>query len=135
MEFAMKMQRLVPNMMVEDVEKTIVFYHDVLGFQTVISVPDEGPAIWAFIQNGEAKIMLQARSSFEKEQSSIRGQKIGASITFHINVSEVKPLYESVKDKVRIVEELHKTWYGDTTFTMTDCNGYLLTFAQREQCE
>jgi hypothetical protein len=46
----MKLNRLTPNMMVEDVNRTIDFYRDVLGFELVMSVPEHGLYQWALMK-------------------------------------------------------------------------------------
>ncbi len=47
--------------------------------------------------------------------------------------SEIRLLYENIKDKVNIIKELEKTFYGATEFSILDLNGYILTFAEEEK--
>jgi hypothetical protein len=40
-------------------------------------------------------------------------------------------LYESTKDKVQIIRHLYPTFYGTYEFSMKDCNGLVLVFAEK----
>ena len=41
-------------------------------------------------------------------------------------------LYGQVQNRVTILHEMTTTFYGTREFTIQDCNGYVLTFAQAE---
>jgi catechol 2,3-dioxygenase-like lactoylglutathione lyase family enzyme len=56
----MTLKDLTPNIMVEDVSKTIDFYRDVLGFTVQSSVPADRPLVWASLRRDEVQIMLHA---------------------------------------------------------------------------
>ena len=49
--------------MVDDVNKTVAFYADALGFTKVMSVPEEGELRWALMENGSVQIMFQKITS------------------------------------------------------------------------
>ena len=57
--------------------------------------------------------------------------EVGESFTLFIMTDDVEGLYASVKDNVDIVKDINTTFYGMREVTVRDCNGYLLTFAQR----
>jgi uncharacterized glyoxalase superfamily protein PhnB len=124
------LKKLTPNLMVEDVNRTIEFYRDVLGFEVTATVPEEGIFGWANTRHGEVEIMFQARLSLEEEVPALKGQPVGGSLTFYIDAGEqVKTLYEQLKDKVELAQDLHTTFYDATEFAIIDCNGYILAFA------
>jgi uncharacterized glyoxalase superfamily protein PhnB len=50
-------------------------------------------------------------------------------MTFYIHVADVKALYEQLQGKVKIVQELHTTFYNATEFGFEDINGYILVFS------
>lgn len=117
--------------MVDNVEETVTFYKDHLGFQLRMSVPRHGNLQWALMGNGDVEIMFQSRESFEKEYPDQAGVDIGASQTLYISVNGIEELHALVSDKTEILKDLHTTFYGMTEFTMVDCNGYLLVFSER----
>ncbi|MCD6309118.1 MAG: VOC family protein [Candidatus Eremiobacteraeota bacterium] len=126
----MSMLKLTPNLLVEDVNRTLKFYRDVLGFDTIMTVPVEGEYNWALMNNGGVLLMFQAQESLAEEISSHLKGKIGGSFTLYINVEDIKSLYERVREKVEIVQELYTTVYGTSEFSIRDINGYILTFSQ-----
>ncbi|SRR6266568_3861710 len=129
----MKLGKLTPNLMVEDVNKTVDFYREVLGFSLTMSLPKEGTFEWAQMQNGETEIMFQSRKSMSSELDLFKEQAVGASLTFFIDLKDVEKLYMKVRDEITVLADLHVTFYGTKEFSMQDINGYILTFAQMMQ--
>jgi uncharacterized glyoxalase superfamily protein PhnB len=131
----MEMKQLVPDLMVDDVAKTITFYQDVLGFKTVATAPENAPVLcWALIKNGGVHFMLQSRSSFVQELPSLNAPKAGGTLIFYITVPDVQGWYASIKGKAKIVTDLRETTYGTKEFALEDCNGYVLVIADDPHC-
>ncbi len=125
------LKKLTPNLMVEDVARTIAFYRDVLGFQLLATVPPEGdPFNWAMMNRDGVAIMFQSRASLTGEVAALAGVPIGASQTFYIEVEGIEGLYAALKGQVEIVVDLHTTFYGTREFYFRDCNGYILSFSE-----
>lgn len=115
--------------MVEDVNATIDFYRDTLDFEVTATVPESGQFNWASMKNGGVELMFQSRSSITEEYPLFDGRPIGGSLTFYIGVEDVDSLYHQLKDKVKLVLDLHTTFYGAKEFTIQDNNGFVLTFS------
>lgn len=49
---------------------------------------------------------------------------------FYIDIHGVEALYEQVRSQVTVVQAPHTTFYGTREFTIQDCNGFILTFAE-----
>ena len=62
-----KLNKLTPNLMVEDVNQTIQFYRDVLAFEVLATVPEEGTFAWAMLKRDNVEIMFQQRVSLTEE--------------------------------------------------------------------
>lgn len=133
-------KKLTTNMVVEDVNSTVDFYKDVLGFEFVIGVPENSQDIVTHRQKGQKlcfavmkyasiEMMFQTKESLAKEMPEFGKMDIGGSVTFYIDVDDVKELYEKLKDKVTIVLEPEAKFYGKQEFYIRDCNGYILGFA------
>lgn len=127
------LKSLAPNLMVENVPETIAFYSDLLGFETAMSFPEEGDPVWAMLKSGEVTIMLQGQQSLQDDIPGFTDMPIGASATLFIETDDVETLYTSIKDKADIVKDIETTFYGMREVSIRDCNGYILTFAQRVQ--
>ncbi len=125
------LQKLTPNLMVEDVKTTVDFYRDVLGFSLLVAVPpDSEQPDWAMMQRDGVPIMFQSRRSLAEELPDLTGVPIGGSLTFYIEVEGVKALYQALKDRVKIMQELHRTFYDTEEFSFRDCNGYILAYSE-----
>ncbi len=42
-------------------------------------------------------------------------------------------LYDQIRSQVTVVQEPQTTFYGTREFTIEDCNGFILTFAEGGQ--
>lgn len=127
------LKKLVPNLMVEDVGATLDFYRDLLGFETLMTLPDQPPYTFAMARRGDAELMFQSRDSLSENVPALRGAPIGASQTFYIEVSGIDQLYEQLSGKIEIVVDMHSTFYGTREFYFRDYNGYILSFSEAMQ--
>jgi lactoylglutathione lyase len=125
-----QMKSLSPNLMVNNVNETLDFYVTILGFTKVVTVPDTGKLDWAMVQSGAVTFMFQEKENIKTEYPQLKKFEQGGGLTFYINVTNVQELFDSLKGKVKIAKEMHKTFYGATDFAIEDLNGYILTFSQ-----
>jgi uncharacterized glyoxalase superfamily protein PhnB len=126
----MKLKKLSPNLMVEDVNQTVKFYKDVLGFELDQSVPESGQYDWASTRCGEVEIMFQARHSLSEDLPAFRELPTGGTLTFFIEVQGIQEIYERARNQVEIVQDINVTFYGMREFSIKDPNSYILTFAE-----
>ena len=127
----MHMNNLTPNLMVEDVDRTIRFYRDILGFELSLAVPGEDGYEWAFMKCNDVELMFQSRFSLVEEMVALKDLKIGGSFTLYFEIAGIEDLYAKVKEKAEIVLDLHPTFYGMMEFAIKDCNGYILVFSEK----
>ena len=124
------MDSLSPNIFVKDINKTIDFYKQI-GFNVVTTVPEQGDFVWAMMTCGNVTFMFQTFDSLGTDIPEIKRQN-GGSLLFYIKLKNIRIFFDSIKDKVMILKGLDKTFYGATEFSITDNNGYVLTFAEDE---
>lgn len=120
---------LTPNLMVEDVNRTVDYYANTLGFQLVMSVPEEGKYNWVMMKRGNVEIMFQERNNLIEEYPVLKERTPGGGLTFYTKVNDVEALYKELKDKVNLTLDLHKTFYGSEEFAIIDINGFVITFS------
>lgn len=130
---SMTLQKLTPNMMVEDVNQTVDFYRDMLGFKLVMTVPERGRFDWALVQRDGVEIMFQTRASLSRDVPLLQDRLLGGALTFYLDVQGVEALYEQIRNRVEIIQDLHTTFYSTREFAVQDCNGFILTFAETGQ--
>ncbi|HNP24202.1 MAG TPA: VOC family protein [Panacibacter sp.] len=124
------MDSLTPNIFVKDMNATIAFYQ-LLGFNVVMSVPGEGDFVWAMMVCGNVSMMFQTFESLAEELPEIR-RTDGGSLLLYIKIKNIRTFFDTIKEKVNVLKGLEKTFYGATEFSITDNNGYVLTFAEDE---
>ncbi|CAN5302624.1 VOC family protein [soil metagenome] len=125
------MNSISPNIFVTNINTTIAFYKQ-LGFNVVTTVPEQGDIVWAMMTCGNVTFMFQTYESLGNDLPMISRQN-GGSLLLYIQTIEIRKFFERIKDKVKVVKGLEKTFYGATEFSIEDNNGYLLTFAEDEK--
>ena len=122
------MDTVSPNIFVKDIGQTIDFYKQ-LGFTVTMTVPEQGDPVFALLTCGNVTFMFQSFESLGDELPHI-SRKDGGSLLLYIQTKEIRKFHDQIKDKVQVIKELEKTFYGATEFSILDINGYILTFAE-----
>ena len=68
----MRLRKLSPNLGVEDVDRTIAYYRDVLEFELILAVPPDGPTDWAVMKCGDVEMMFQSFKSLIVEIPALK---------------------------------------------------------------
>ena len=125
------MESLAPNIFTNNIQETIALY-TILGFNVTMSVPEQGDElVWAMMMNGSVTVMFQTFASLEGDLAEI-SRKDGGSLLLYINLKDIRGFFDRIKDKVKVLKGLEKTFYGATEFSILDNNNYVLTFAEHE---
>jgi len=125
----MKCKQIVPEFLVENIEKTVKFYTEVLDF-SVESVFPENEPVFAQLKRDEVEIMLFERNEFSKEVLAFKKMKMGGTVALYMRTTELKECYDRIKDKVTMIVPYHETFYGSREFVIEDCNGYIIYFSE-----
>lgn len=134
-EKTMKFYKVTPNLIVADMEKSLKFYRDVLGFTVSRTVPDKAPFIFAWMKRGESDIFLNQHMPPQPGQPDLfAGRQIGGTLSMYIAVEGIDELLKTVEGQgVKIAVPLHKEFYGMKEFAVFDPDGYLIIFAERAE--
>ena len=118
--------KLEPLIYVSDLNKSISFYVDLLGFKPGELYPNKKVPTYAPVYIGESKLMLcQAREGNQKFHPKGLG---GTGLQLFVKVEDVDKIFADIKDKVQIVDNLEIKSWGDREFTIQDPDGYLISF-------
>ena len=128
-----ELKKLTPNLIVSDVDRSLAFYRDTLGFAVTATVPDAAPYVFASVQSGPVEIFLNAPEPAAAEYPAFKDRPIGGTLTLFIEVSDIRRAYGELEGRVEVVMPLEHKWYGVTEFAFADPDGYLITFAERDQ--
>ena len=127
-----QLNKLTPNLIVSNVERSLAFYRDVLGFSLGMNVPDASPFVFASVQSGPVEIFLNALEPAVAEYPAFKDRPIGGTLTLYIEVGDIDQLYRELDGHVNVVMPFEKKWYGVTEFAIEDPDGYVITFGQRQ---
>ena len=123
--------KLTPNLIVSNVEASLRFYEDVLGFDRGMTVPEQSPFVFASVTSGPVDIFLNDRSTVTKESPQMANLAFGGGNTMFIEVKAVEAVHARIAPRVKVVMSLRTQWYGMREFAVRDPDGYVITFAER----
>ncbi|TCC94170.1 glyoxalase [Pedobacter frigiditerrae] len=125
------MKSISPNIFVNDLPATIIFYTK-LGFNLTDEVTTpEGEKVFALMTNGSVIFMFQTFASIEGQHPMVR-RADGGSLLLYISLNNIQQYHDDIKDHVTLLTGLEQTFYGATEFSLCDNNNYLLTFAEHD---
>jgi len=128
-----KLTGVTPNLITDNIDRSTAFYRDVLGFAVTMTVPDQAPFVFVWLQRDGVNIFLNDAKTAKHEAPDATTFVVGQSgVAIFLNIEGVAELWNDVKDRARVVMALKEQWYGMTEFSITDPDGYLLTFAERK---
>jgi catechol 2,3-dioxygenase-like lactoylglutathione lyase family enzyme len=128
--------RLVPELYCTDIERSLRFYRETLGFEVRYARPEER---FAYLERDGAQLMLEQPSP--DGRTWLAGPlepPFGRGINLQILVRDVERLHAAVVESgSRILVPLEEKWYrredsllGQRQFVVLDPDGYLLRFAE-----
>jgi uncharacterized glyoxalase superfamily protein PhnB len=123
--------KLTPNLVVSNVDASLRFYEDVLGFDRSMTFPEQSPFRFATITSGPVKIFLSDRSAVTKEDPRLSGLPVGGGNIMLIEVDGVDTVYTRIASVVNVVMSLRTQSFGMREFAIQDPDGYVITFAER----
>ena len=118
---------LVPMLMCDDVQASIRFYTDVLGFEVRGRMDDVGRSGWASLQNGRTAVML-ASPGYIPEGKKVDGRFPQSNYYFY--VSDAEALRQSIVDKGWEATECVDRFYELKEFEVVDPDGHVLLFGE-----
>ena len=122
-----KLKDLIPILICEDVQKSITFYCDFLGFEVVDRMDDVGKTGWASLLNGDVQIMLGS-ASYLPEPKKTDGKY--PQVQYYLYPEDVVAMRESILAKNYPVSDLAVWFYGMKEFELTDPDGHMIVFGQ-----
>ena len=128
---------LVPEMLVRDLARSLVFYCDLLGFTEKFGRPEDG---FVYIETGHAQIMLEAMPD-DLSNVWVTGElapPLGRGLNLQIEVADVRVIHDRLAMAgIDLFRPLRRSWYregehenGQDEFLVQDPDGYLLRFMQ-----
>jgi catechol 2,3-dioxygenase-like lactoylglutathione lyase family enzyme len=123
---AVNVKRALPFFWVTDLEKSLRYYTDGLGFTMTKSWKPEGKLRWCWLELGETVIMLQ---QFWREgpNTNLPKEKLGVGVDIYFDCDDALAIYRDLKAK-GIAAKRPFVGNGLWVTAVTDPDGYKLLF-------
>src|SRR5436190_11801862 len=137
MREAMMRPRLVPELICSDLEQSLAFYVDLLGFRVLYARAEDR---FAFLEREGAELMLEQPVSRDRLWPRAElSRPFGRGVNFQIEVSDVDHLHSAIAAAgIECFLPLEQRWYrrdgfeiGVRQFAVQDPDGYLIRLSQR----
>ena len=122
----MTMTLLTPHLKTNDLDQTVSFYRDLLGFSVGASWPGADPTS-CILDQGNVHLSFTTDPNGWYSAPCLAGQ-------LWIEVEDLMALHSKIVGKVKIEWGPEVYEYGRREFAIRDCNGYLLAFSQPRGC-
>ena len=115
-------KKAVPMIHVPDVRATVDWYRGI-GFTVDNTYDDGGDGLsFAILSFGNSQVMFNQGG----QSSSSRRREVD----LYVYTDGIDTLYETLKDRVEIVEAPNDRFYGMREFILRDVNRFWITFAE-----
>jgi len=125
----MEGKMIIPVLSVADVDASVNFYTEKLGFTREFAFPGpDGKNTFASVKLGEAHVMVGTDSDLKS---------VGKGVEFMIYIPEnadIDDYYAQTQARgVEIAKELKTAYWGDRVFTVNDPDGYVISLTKTVQ--
>lgn len=126
MEGKTNVESLIPVLDVRDVDISVAFYCDVLGFALEDKVEWAGRTEWALLKTGSVQLMLCAsQDDLDDEEHTI------SEGIFFLHLDDPEAVILQMKNRGLDRNPEHRSQLGSKDFYLRDPDGYILWFSHR----
>jgi hypothetical protein len=123
--------KLTPVLIVDEIEKSLPFWVDRLGFQKTVEVPEGDRLGFVILVNAGAELMLQTWESVAKDCPTTMWPQRGFSTGLFIEVEDFADLRRRLQGwPVALAERV--TFYGMREVGVHEPGGHVVVFAASE---
>ena len=129
----MKIKEVINELVVNNVADNIEFYRELLGFELIATEEVDGYVEWAKMRLGNFLLSFKDEKKVKNEVDTFKGRNIGGTFSICFQIEDIRGFYQKLENNPIVLKALHISPCGMTEFTITDINGYLLTFDELEK--
>lgn len=131
------MIKVIPQLVVSDLSRTVSFYSDVLGFE-VVRVVGRGDAHRAWLRKGAVEMVFSSRREAATDapgpDAPGTAEAGEPALSLHFYVDDVERLFQHVQEHARetvdVVRTLQTTLFNEAEFAIRDVNEMVLWFSR-----
>lgn len=128
----MKIKKTVPILCVENIEQSLPFWTDILGYKKTVEVPHQGKIGFTILVKNESEIMLQTHASVTDDLPEVAKRIRPGSIFLYSDVDSIEETIAALKT-VKPLVPLRTTFYGAKEIFVIDPAGNILGFSENKQ--
>lgn len=122
----LRLRSVMPSLTVNDITASLAYYRDVLGFTVQERWEKDGALLGAEVVAGSVVIAL-SQDDFTKGRDRVKG--VGSRL-WCMTTQDVDALGAGVRARGGVIDDGPMSEWGMRYFTVTDPDGYRLSFAQ-----
>ena len=119
----------VPMLVCADVQASIRFYRDILGFEIADRMDDVGLTGWASLTRGPNRIMLTSASYLKAPEKNTDGS-LHSDVIHYFHCEDVVGIHTHLKNAGVSVSEFFVRFYQKKEIEFRDPDGRLLIFGE-----
>ena len=138
------MKKLTPVIIVDQIEPSLPFWIERLGFQKTAEVPEGDKLGFVILVKGNVEVMYQTRASVAKDLGTAVEPGIHPAagainpnkdlVTLYIQVEKLDSVMAALKG-IEVVVPERKTFYGAREFGVREPGGIVVLFAEFQKQE
>ena len=121
------MKKLTPILLVEEIEPSLPFWVDRLGFQKIAEVEDGDRLGFVILVRDGVEIMYQTRSSMAADIPALAKGAVPGSTILYVDVSNIGETIAKLEG-VDVVVPLRETGYGRAEIFVREPAGNVIAF-------
>lgn len=123
--------KLTPVVMVEEIEKSMPFWVDRMGFLKTVDVPGEsGKLDFVILVREGAEVMLQTIASVQKDEPKFAPNKDARNVGLFVEVDDFADVLKRL-DGYPITMAERTTFYGMREIGVHEPSGHIVVFAAK----
>ena len=124
--------KLTPVLIVEEIESSLPFWVDRMGFQNVASVPEGDRLGFVMLIHNGAELMLQSVASVQKDEPKFAPKSLAPNVGIFVEVDDFQDAVKRLEG-YPITMPVRDTFYGMREIGVFAPSGHTVVFAVKIQ--
>jgi uncharacterized glyoxalase superfamily protein PhnB len=121
--------KLTPVLIVDDIESSLPFWVERMGFEKTVEVPDGERLGFVILVREGAELMLQTKASVQKDEPKFAEGTASRVTSLFIEVNDFEDILRRLRGYPIAMEE-RTTFYGMREIGLFDPGGHIVVFAK-----